>query len=38
MQLSGKDESYFRRAVRSNEFFFVVDIEDIYDEEKQSKL
>lgn len=36
--LSGKNESYFRRAIRSNEFFFVVDIEDIYDADKLADL
>lgn len=36
--LSGSNESYFRRAIRSNEFFFVVDIEDIYDAEKLADL
>lgn len=38
LQLTGKDESYFRRSVRSNEFFFVVDMEDIYDEQKLNQL
>ena len=33
-----KDESYFRRAVRSNELFYVLEIKDIYDDEKLSKL
>ncbi|MBL4602011.1 MAG: PIG-L family deacetylase [Emcibacteraceae bacterium] len=36
--LNGSNESYFRRAIRSNEFFFVVDIEDIYDDEKLGEL
>lgn len=36
--VTGKNESYFRRAIRSNEFFYVVDIEDIYDDEKLSDL
>ena len=36
--ISGQNESYFRRAIRSNEFFFVVDVEDIYDEAKLSEL
>ena len=29
-----RDESYFRRAVRSNELFFVIEVKDIYDELK----
>lgn len=36
--ISGKNESYFRRAIRSNEFFFMVDIEDIYDQTKLAEL
>lgn len=38
MQITGKEESYFRRAIRSNEFFYVVDIEDIYDDAKLADL
>jgi LmbE family N-acetylglucosaminyl deacetylase len=38
MQLTGKDESYFRRSVRSNEFFFVIEMDDIYDDKKLDKL
>ena len=36
--ISGKNESYFRRAIRSNELFFMVDIEDIYDQTKLAEL
>ncbi|MBT5074745.1 MAG: PIG-L family deacetylase [Kordiimonadaceae bacterium] len=36
--LDGSNEQYFRRAIRSNEFFYVVDIEDIYDDEKLGDL
>lgn len=36
--ISGKNESYFRRAIRSNEFFYVIDIEEIYDEKKLAEL
>lgn len=36
--LDGSNEQYFRRAIRSNEFFYVVDIEDIYDDEKLEGL
>lgn len=37
-QITGKDESYFRRAIRSNEFFYVVDVADIYDDAKLEEL
>ena len=30
----GLENSYYRRAVRRNELFFVVQIKDVYDEEK----
>jgi LmbE family N-acetylglucosaminyl deacetylase len=33
-----RDNSYFRRAVRSNELFFVIETKDIYNDEKLSKL
>ncbi len=38
MDLTGKNESYFRRSVRSNEFFYVVDVEDIYEDAKLAEL
>lgn len=34
----GDDQTYFRRAIRSNELFFVVDMEDVYDDEKLKGL
>ncbi len=34
----GSDYSYYRRAVRSNELFFVVDIEAIYDPDVASAI
>lgn len=34
----GRDSSYFRRAVRANELFFVVPIKEIYDDEIYEKL
>jgi LmbE family N-acetylglucosaminyl deacetylase len=34
----GDDQTYFRRAIRSNEFFFVVDMEEVYDDEKLKGL
>ncbi|MCC3861677.1 PIG-L deacetylase family protein [Pseudemcibacter aquimaris] len=34
----GDDQTYFRRAIRSNEFFFVVNISEIYDDEKLKTL
>ena len=33
-----KDITYFRRAIRANELFFIVDIKNIYDERVMSKL
>ncbi len=38
MQITGKEETYFRRAIRSNEFFYVVDVKDIYDDAKLADL
>lgn len=38
LQVTGKNESYFRRSVRSNEFFFVIEMEDIYDDGKLANL
>lgn len=38
MQITGKEETYFRRAIRSNEFFYVVDVQDIYDDAKLEEL
>jgi len=32
--ISGKENSYYKRAVRSNELFFVVDINNIYNNDK----
>jgi LmbE family N-acetylglucosaminyl deacetylase len=34
----GQDNSYFRRAIRSNELFFVVEINNIYNEEKLKRI
>ena len=34
----GFDDSYYRRAVRSNELFFVVGVDELYDEEKLALL
>ena len=34
----GFDDSYYRRAVRSNELFFVVEINELYDNGKMSRL
>jgi len=31
-RIKGQDRSYFKRSVRSNELFFVIDINNIYDE------
>jgi len=36
--LTGFDKSYFRRAARSNELFFVVPVRDIYDRATVKKL
>jgi len=36
--LMGEDISYFRRAVRSNELFIVVDFKDIYDDKVVDRL
>jgi len=33
-ELLHRDEGYFRRSVRSNELFFVVEIKDIFDDRK----
>ncbi len=38
MNILGKNESYFRRAVRANELFYVVKIEDIYNNEVIDKI
>ena len=37
-EIIGKNESYFRRSVRSNELFFVVEIEEVYDVAKAPNL
>lgn len=37
-ELAGDNQSYFRRAIRSNEFFFVVNINSLYDNEKLKEL
>jgi LmbE family N-acetylglucosaminyl deacetylase len=37
-EILGRDKSYYRRAVRSNELFFVIDIATIFDEEKFNKI
>ena len=34
----GQENSYFKRAVRSNELFFVTEISSLYNEEKYTKL
>jgi len=34
----GKENSYYRRAVRSNELFFVIEISNIYNEEKLNRI
>lgn len=34
----GQENSYYKRAVRSNELFFVTEIRSLYNEEKYSKL
>ena len=37
-ELFHRDETYFRRSVRSNELFFVVDAKDIYNDHRLSLL
>ena len=37
-KILGKDKDYFRRAIRSNELFFVVRIHDIYNQSVFKKL
>lgn len=37
-EILGGDNSYFRRAIRSNELFFVIPIEKIYDETITHKI
>ena len=36
--IKGQDNSYFRRGIRSNELFFVVPINDLYDEGHLTEL
>ena len=36
--LLGQNVDYFRRSVRSNELFFVIKTEEIYDDEKLDQL
>lgn len=36
--LKGQENSYFKRAIRSNELFFVVPIQDLYNESKPDEL
>jgi len=36
--ISGKENSYYKRAIRSNELFFVVDISDIYNNDKLNRI
>ena len=36
--INGKDNSYYKRAVRSNELFFVVKIANIYDQNNLDKI
>jgi len=36
--IKGKNKSYYRRFVRSNELFFVVNISDIYDGKKLNRI
>lgn len=38
VSLKGQENSYFKRAIRSNEFFFVVPINDLYDGNKLHDL
>lgn len=37
-QIFAKEKSYFRRAVRSNELFFVIPVEDIYNSDKMESI
>jgi len=37
-KILGKEKDYFRRSIRSNELFFVVPIEDIYNKQKMKSL
>lgn len=36
--IGGHEYSYFERAIRSNELFFVIDMSNIYDEQKLNKI
>ncbi len=38
LEILGKNESYFRRSVRSNELFFVIETDEVYDAAKASNL
>lgn len=38
LELKGQDNSYFKRSVRSNEIFFVVDIGSLYNQDVLKKL
>jgi LmbE family N-acetylglucosaminyl deacetylase len=37
-QILAKEKSYFRRAVRCNELFFVIPVEDIYNKDKMESI
>ncbi len=36
--IMGEEESYYRRAIRSNELFFVIEIGNIYNKEKLNRI
>ena len=36
--ITGKDNSYFRRAVRSNELFFIIKISNLYDQKILNRI